>query len=340
MNKIFLLYLLCVSTSLIFLSAYFSLIFFDYIESVFFIVSMILLLSVFFILFLSNKHLFVGTRLLFMAFFFLIMNISLILFKNLFMLNTYALLIMSIFEQFSFISFGCLLSIFAYSLIKPISSKIFILLFSPLLIYSLVLLFFKGQNLSSDNQSVNFFILIFTVIYDFLLSYNFYRAYRESAELELKSTLILAGLLLILSFSGFKQAGLFFFVNSIVIAGGAFAVCLGVLIEKDLKFYEKIFNKIMASLPDKQRGKYVSWIMRVSLKMNGLNVKYFRSRIILVDNPNISNNEETKMYDELLVYSIAWLKKSLKSSNKVIGTIKEYYNSQKLLTKRLSQFSL
>lgn len=340
MNKIFLLYLLCISTSLIFLSAYFSLVFFDYIESVFYIISMILLLSVFFILLLSNKHLFTGTRLLFMSFFFLIMNISLILSKNLFVLNTSALLILTVFEQFSFISFACLLSVFAYSLNKPINSKIFVLLLCPLVLYSTFLLFLKGQNNQSTELSINYFILIFTIIYDFLLSYNFYNAYKKSAELEMKSSLTLTGLIIILSFAGFKQAGIFFFLNSIMLTTGAFVLCLGVLIEKDLKFYEKIFNKLLDSLNKETKGKYINWIIRVSDKMNGLHLRYKNSKLFLIDNPMISNNEETRMYDELLIFSLSWLKSHSKTSNKTISNIKKYYNSQKLLTKKLSQFSL
>ncbi|MFA5333199.1 MAG: hypothetical protein WC376_01755 [Candidatus Nanoarchaeia archaeon] len=340
MNKIFLLYLLCISTSLIFLSAYFSIVFFDYIESVFYIISMILLLSMFFILLLSNKHLFTGTRLLFMSFFFLIMNISLILSKNLFMLNTSALLILSVFEQFSFISFACLLSVFAYSLNKPINSKIFILLLCPLVLYSVFLLFLKGQSNTSLESSINYFILIFTIIYDFLLAYNFYNAYKNSAELEMKSSLVLAGLLLILSFSGFKQAGLFFFLNSIMLTTGSFVLCLGILIETDLKFYEKIFNKVLDSLNKEAKGKYAAWIMRVSGKMQGMHLAYKTSKIILTDNPLISNKEETKMYDDLLIFSISWLKSNSKSSGKIIKNIKSYYNFQKILTKKLSQFSL
>jgi len=340
MNKIFLLYLLFISTSLIFLSAYFSMVFFDYIESVFYIISMILLLSVFFILLLSNKHLFTGTRLFFMSFFFLIMNISIILAKNLFLLNTSALLILGVFEQFSFISFACLLSIFAYSLNKPINSKVFILLFSPLLFYSAFLIFLKGQNSQVLDVSINYFILIFTIVYDFLVAYNFYNAYKNSAELEMKSSLILAGLLILLSFSGFKQAGLFFFLNSIFLTAGSFAVCLGVLIEKNLNFYEKIFNKIANSLPKGLKGKYISWILRVSLKMRDLHLKCTNSKILVIDNPMISNNEETKMYDELLVFSFSWLKSNFKNSNKLVASLKNYYNSQKILTKKLSQFSL
>jgi hypothetical protein len=340
MNKIFLLYLLCISTSLIFLSAYFSLLFFDYIESVFYIISMILLLSVFFILFLSNKHLFTGTRLLFISFFFLIMNISIILSKNLFILNTSALLILSVFEQFSFIAFACILVIFSYSLNKPINSKIFILLFCPLVFYSIFLLFLKGQNNQSTDILVNYFLLIFTIIYDFLLANNFYKAYKNSAELETKYSLILSGLLIILSFSGFKQVGIFFFLNSILLTSGSFLVCLGVLIEKDLKFYEKIFNKLFNSLNKETKGKYIKWILRVSSKMKGLHLKYKNSKIILLDNPMISNNEETRRYDELLVFSLSWLKSHSKSSKKTIKEIKKYYNTQKLLTKNLSQFSL
>ncbi|MDD4353496.1 MAG: hypothetical protein PHN56_03495 [Candidatus Nanoarchaeia archaeon] len=340
MNKLFLLYLLCISSSLIFLSAYFSLVFFNYIESVFYIISMIILFSIFFILLLSNKHLFGGTKLLFMSFFFLIMNISLILAKNLFMLNSFALSILGTFEQFSFVSFACLLSIFAYSLNKPINSKIFVLLFSPLIIYSVFLLFLKSQNYQAIDSSINYFILIFTIIYDFLIAYNFYNAYKNSAELGMKSFLILTGLLTILSFSGFKQAGIFFFLNSILLTAGSFILCLGILIEKNLKFYEKIFNKIIESLPKELKGKYISWIIRISLKMPALNLTCKNSKIFIIDNPVISNTDETRLYDELIIFSISWLKSNYKTHNKLIAFIKNYYNSQKILTKKLSQFSL
>jgi hypothetical protein len=156
----------------------------------------------------------------------------------------------------------------------------------------------------------------------------------------MKSSLILFGLLILLSFSGFKQAGFFFFLNSIILAAGSFAVCLGVLIEKDLAFYEKLFNNIMGYLSKESRGKYASWILRVSSKMKGLCLQCKNSRIILLDNPSIPNNEETRMYDELIIFSLLWLKRNLKNSRKAIGAIKEYYNSQKMLTKKLSQFSL
>jgi hypothetical protein len=205
--------------------------------------------------------------------------------------------------------------------------------------YSILLVFLESQSIQNTDFVINYFILIFTIIYDFLLAYNFYNAYRNSAELEMKYAITLIGLLILLSFSGFKQAGLFLFLNSILFVAGSFFVCLGILMEKDLKFYEKLFNKIYNSLNKEFKGKYVSWILRVSSKMDGLNLKVKKSRIILIDNPTISNNEETKKYDELLIFSISWLKRNVNNSEKTIKLIKKYYNYQKLLTKKLSQFS-
>jgi hypothetical protein len=173
-----------------------------------------------------------------------------------------------------------------------------------------------------------------------LSGYNFIKAYRGCAELLAKSTLIIAGFLLILLFTGFKQAGMFFFLNSIVISAGSFAVCLGVLMGNDLKLYEGIFNKLLALLPNNTKGKYISWLLRVSSKMDGLKVIHVKGKIKLIDNPNISNKKEMGMYDELLIFSINWLGRNANVSKKEISNIKKYYNSQKIMTRRLGQFSL
>ncbi len=340
MKKVFLLYLLFISTSLVFLSAYFSIAFFDYIESVFLIVSMILLLSVFFMLFLSSKDFFSESKLLFMSFFFLIMNLSLGLMRNLFLLSPEALIIIGIFEQFSFISFACLFCIFTYFLSKKSSLKSFILLFSPLIIYSLLLVFINGFGIVQEYLLINYFIVSFTVLYSFLSGYNFIKAYNGCVELKAKSTLIIAGFLLILLFTGFKQAGMFFFLNSIIISAGSFAVCLGVLMGNDLNVYEGIFNRLLSILPDNSKGKYLSWLLRVSSKMDGLKLIVIKSKIKLIDNPRLSNKKEMEMYDKLLVLSLNWIGRNAGVSKKDILDIKKYYNSQKLMTKKLGQFSL
>jgi len=183
-------------------------------------------------------------------------------------------------------------------------------------------------------------MIFFAIIYDFLIVSNFYKAYKDSVELKLKSSMILLGLMLIFSFLGFKEAGLFLFISSIFVAAGSFILCFGVLVEKDLGFYSIIFNKIASSLPANLKGKFISWVIKVSSKMDGLSMIYLKSKIILVDNPAISNNDETKKYDELLVYSISWMKRNWKASANSIKFIKKYYNDQKFLTKKLSQFSL
>ncbi len=340
MKNVFLLYLLFISTSLVFLSAYFSIAFFDYIESVFSIVSMILLLSVFFMLFLSNKDFFSESKLLFMSFFFLIMNLSLGLMRNLFLLSSEALIIIGIFEQFSFIAFACLFCIFTYSLSRKPSLKSFILLFSPLIIYSLLLVFIRSFGIVQEYSLINYFLISFTALYSFLSGYNFIKAYKGCAELLAKSTLIIAGFLLILIFIGFKQAGMFFFLNSIIISAGSFAVCLGVLMGNDLGLYEGIFNRLLSILPNDSKGKYLSWLLRVSSKMDGLKVIAIKSKIKLVDNPNISNKKEMGMYDELLIFSLNWLGRNAKVSKTEVSNIKKYYNSQKIMTRRLGQFSL
>ena len=191
MKKVFLLYLLFISTSLIFLSAYFSIAFFDYIESVFTIVSMILLLSVFFMLFLSSKNFFSESKLIFLSFFFLIMNLSINLIRNLFLISSEAVIILGIFEQFSFISFACLFCIFTYSLSK--SSKILypiILPTNPLL--TTARLHQKLWN-NQEYSIINYFILSFTALYSYLSGYNLMKAYKDCVELKAKASIIIIG---------------------------------------------------------------------------------------------------------------------------------------------------
>ncbi|MDD2678775.1 MAG: hypothetical protein PHS81_02760 [Candidatus Nanoarchaeia archaeon] len=339
MNKVFLLYLLCISASLLFLSAYFSLAFFEYIESIFYMISMILVLSTLFLFLLSNKQMAFGTKILMISFFFFIMNMSFILIKNLFTISAFTSIIFSIFEQFSFIAFGCLLAIFSYSLAKPIKSSIFILFFSPLIFYSLLLFFFSYQGFEPF-IFVNYFLIIFTITYDFFIVKNAHSVYKDSAELKFKSSLIFAGLIFLFSFAGFKQAGMFFFLNSIFITAGAFIFCFGVLSEKSLDFYGIMFNKIIDSLPSNLRGKYISWLLKTASKMEGLSIKNEQSRMKIIDNPYISNADETRKYDELLAFSASWIKRRIKKGTKKMKSIRGYYNNQKFLTKKLSQFSL
>ena len=121
---------------------------------------------------------------------------------------------------------------------------------------------------------------------------------------------------------------MFFFLNSIIISAGAFMICLGVLMENDLSLYESIFNKLLHLLPNKSRGKYLSWLLRVSSKMDGLKAITAKGRIKLIDNPNISNEKEMNMYDELLVFSLKWIENNAKVAKRN-NQHKKYYNSQK-----------
>lgn len=74
--------------------------------------------------------------------------------------------------------------------------------------------------------------------------------------------------------------------------------------------------------------------------MEGLSIKNEQSRMNIIDNPYISNADETRKYDELLAFSASWIKRRIKKGTKKMKSIRGYYNNQKFLTKKLSQFSL
>jgi hypothetical protein len=97
---------------------------------------------------------------------------------------------------------------------------------------------------------------------------------------------------------------------------------------------------LLSILPDNSKGKYLSWLLRVSSKMDGLKLIVIKSKIKLIDNPRLSNKKEMEMYDKLLVLSLNWIGRNAGVSKKDILDIKKYYNSQKLMTKKLGQFSL
>ena len=178
MRKIYIFYLLCVGVSLTFLSTYFSFVFPEYTNSVFYIVTVILLSSIILLMFLEDRIKSFTNKLLVMSSFFLILYFAIIISENLYVLTLFGQSIVNIFTKFFLMCSIVLMLVSSISLKDDsvFANKYLIaVVFLPIIIYSFWILFnsysFSVAELLSKIE-LRVFMLAFTIIYTSLILYN------------------------------------------------------------------------------------------------------------------------------------------------------------------------
>lgn len=344
MNKIYMIYLMCAGISLIFLSTYFSYNFPDYTNSIFYIVNIMLLSSILIFVFLKNSLNNFTNKLVVFSNFFLLAFFALLITKNLYYLTNFGEEVISVFSIFFIMSSISLMLVSSISLTKEevFNNNYFILtVFSPIIIYSLWVLLNNSLFLNTGLVSqipLRLFLVAFTSLYTALIFYNMLisavkiLAYRE------KYFLITIGIGIILLFSGYGQAGFIPEITPILTVFGCFILCLGLLMESNLKLHNKILSDLLASVKKKKKKDFLKYLRTQISRDKGLKAKITRNKILLFDNPNLSNLEEKKKYDHIIVLCFKWFRRHVKNSDNLLNKLKKFYNHQKISAKRLNLF--
>ena len=104
MNKIYILYLICVGVSLGFLTTYFSITFPDYSTSIIYVINMILISSIVLLYLVNNTKQSFSKKILLISSFLLITYFALIIFDNIVILTLFGKKVVEIFSTFTLLS--------------------------------------------------------------------------------------------------------------------------------------------------------------------------------------------------------------------------------------------
>jgi len=335
---------MCVGISLTFLSTYFSFAYPEYVDSIFFMVDIILLMSVVFLLLFGGGVKRFVSKIILMAAFFILAYFGLSILGSIFFLTSFGRVLINVFSVFSMM---CSLTLMLIASFIVKDSLIFrnrnylILIFSPLIIFSLSILAVNSFLQDFDTLSstgMHLFLLSFSIIYSAFIFYNFAVSSVNVLPLKNKFLLVSSGMALILLSAGFREADFLFKLSSLLSVIGCFILCFGLLTESSLKLHEAMLNKLINNLKDKKRGSFISYLKRVIGRAEGLKYEFTDSGIALRDSPALSNHDEKNEYDRIILFAYKWYRKHAKGESGFLAGLKNFYNNQAVMVKRLDLF--
>ncbi|MBN1923667.1 MAG: hypothetical protein JW791_02815 [Nanoarchaeota archaeon] len=341
MNKIYLFYLMCIGISLTFLSTYFSIFFPDYSNSILYIVTIMFVSSILFLMFLEGKVKIFASKLMVLSSFFLLLYFSSIIVKNLFFLTIFGEEVISVFSAFFFLCSVSLMMIASLSLRNEAffnNNGLIALIFSPVIIYSLWVLFNNALFSTSEIFSqvpLRLFIIFFTSIYSFIIFYNLFFSARKVLALKDKYFIIAAGFAVLFLSSGFRIANFFFELSSIFSVIGSFTICFGLMIESSLNLHQYMLNVMVDSLSEKKKKDFLKFLKNSCSKRKDLIIN-ISNKVVIVDNPSLSNIDEKQSYDKVIISSYKWFRKHVKGSSELLNNLKVFYNKQAFMSKKLN----
>ena len=343
MRKIYIFYLLCVGVSLTFLSTYFSFVFPEYTNSVFYIVTVILLSSIILLMFLEDRIKSFTNKLLVMSSFFLILYFAIIISENLYVLTLFGQSIVNIFTKFFLMCSIVLMLVSSISLKDDsvFANKYLIaVVFLPIIIYSFWILFnsysFSVAELLSKIE-LRVFMLAFTIIYTSLILYNIIADSYYLLTVKQKYIIMSIGISILLLSSGFREAGFFIDLSSLFSVVGCFVLCISLMIESSLNLHTYIIYSLVDNLKGRKKKAFLKYLKRVSSKDKDL-LMHVTDYVRIKNNPGISNIEEKTKYTALIASSYKWYKKNVRGSSNYLKQLKHFYNTQVFLTKKMKNF--
>lgn len=335
---------MCVGISLIFLSTYFSWAFPEYTASIFYIVNTMLLSSILILVFLSRHVIDLSSKLVVLSTFFLLIYFALVIVESLYYLNPFGVEVVNVFSTFFIMCSITLMLISSVSLKKEEAfnnSYLLLFTFSPIIIYSMWVLINNSLFLEavlSEQLSLRLFLTAFSTLYVSVIVFNMISSAIHVLSVREKYFLISAGVGLILLFSGFKQASFIPELSPIITVIGCFLLCFGLLMESNLNLHNRLINLLLNKLKKKKRKDFIKFLKSQFSKDKILKVLVSNEEVNVFDNPDLSNVEEKRKYDQVLVSCFKWFKRNVKGSDKFLKKLKVFYNTQVVLSKRLNLF--
>ncbi len=329
MKKLFFFYIMSVGATLSLFATYFSILLPQYINSIFFIIDMILISSIFIFLLINNKDITTLKSILILNLLFMIFFFSLTIMNSLFTLPSELYYVFISFFTMTSMVLSILLSVFLF---YDKEGTIFAF-FSPLFLFSLALLFINFFNISLPNFYHNFISLFSTIYLSLYLYFSFSFVNKLVSGKRKFYSVFLSLFLINLSFSLFVL-DVASYISPILSLIGTFALCLAVVEGSDLNLYSTFLNKMISHLKGKPREAFLSYLKRLFSKHDELKVRFKKDSIELIDNQDLPNSIEARLYGKVISLSVKWYKKNIKSSTKFISNLKKEYKYQLYLLKK------
>ncbi len=339
MKKSYVLYMLGMGISVVALATRTSIIYPDYLESIFYVVNMILLSSVLLIFFLEEKYKTQMNKFLILTGFFFLLSWGLNILKNIVVINTFGVEAIQMFLiLFLMCGVGSALltsiSMHDETLIKKNSLPV--LVYIPVIIYTLWIIFSNPYRIGRIIYlSINFrlFLVLYVSTYASITLFLFVNRGLKALPLRQKLFVLSTGLFITELSDVLREIGLFSPLMSVFSLCGIVMVCFSFLFEPTLKVYTKLFNKMLSELSEskaegfkKELKKQINNNEKLHIRINNL--------VRVIDNPRVANVVEKKEYDEVLLKMIDWYSKNVKKSDKIIKTIKKDYSEQMRISRQ------
>lgn len=343
MKSVYLVFLLCTGVSLTFLSAYFSIIYTEYIDSIFYIVNMMLFSSVVLIMFLESRTINLVNKLFILSCVFLVLYFSSIIIQNMFIFTNFGLELLDIFSIFFLmcsVSLMLLSSIAVNNESMLSNTNSILLIFSPLVFFAIWILVNTPllSNTQLESTTLNLFLLFFVNIYSILIMYNVFKSVGNVLTIKSKFLITYLGLFIVFVSSGLRVAGVFSELTSIFSLLGVFIFCLGLLVSSSLSIFNFVFSALINNLNGKKKEDFLKYLNASFKRKKDLIVKVNDKGISISDNPKLDDIDEKKSYERSLISSLKWYRKHVKGSSVFIKELKKFYNRQVIMTRKLNQF--
>ncbi len=329
MRKLFFFYIMSIGATLSLFATYFSILLPQYINSIFFIIDMILISSIFIFLLINNKEISTLKSILILNLLFMIFFFALTIVDGLFTLpNDLYFVFVSFFSMTSMV-LSLLLTVFLFY----DKERVVFGFFAPLLIFSTSIFFVNYFNISLLSFYHNF-ISLFATIYLSLFAYFALSFVHKLISSRRKFYSIFFSLFLInLSFFLFIL-DIVPSISPILSLIGSFILCLAIIEGSDLYLYSTFLNRMIFNLKGRARESFISYLKRIFSRHSDLLVKFDNDEIKLIDNQDLPNSVEAKLYGKVILLSVRWYKKNIKSSSKFISNLKKEYKYQLYLLKK------
>lgn len=318
----------------------------DYITSIFYAIDMMLFSTIVLLMFLESRTEAFSNKLFFLSAVFLILFFSSIIAENLLVLTPIGINLVETFSIFFLLSSVALmlLSSLVLSNNRFINNAFkIVIVFIPLIVFTASVLISQQLFSSSvilDSPIFKFFIIAYVYVYGAIIFYNIFNTVKNVLTVRYKFVAFIGGLFIVFTSSGLRVSNTLLDFTSMFSLIGSFTACLALLLDSNLSIYSYSFSKMINNLSGMEKRNFISYLNAVFSRNKKLVVKLVDNNVIIKDSLVLNNIDERRAYDKLLLQSIKWYRRNVRSAPKFIKEIKQFFNTQVLMAKKLSFYSI
>ncbi|VVB75898.1 Uncharacterised protein [Candidatus Tiddalikarchaeum anstoanum] len=305
---------------------------------------MILFASIILMMFLEARTISFVSKLFFLSCIFLVFYFSSVIAKGVFILTFFGTEVVATFSIFFLICSIALMLLSSMALKHESAvldnAMLTFVVFIPLILYAVWMLVDNSSistMLSSGYTPLKIFIISYVYIYCAMIFYNGFSAVSNVLTVKYKFISFIGGIFIVFTSSGLKTVNFMPEFTGLFSLFGSFIACIGLLLDSSLALYGKSFSILLDNLKGIQRLKFSKYLQSLFKKDKRLVAEVRDDYVFVRDSVSIENTEEKKIYEKILLSALRWYRRNVKGASKKIKELKQFYNKQVFLTRKLNE---